>query len=136
MAQDARNILRHLSLMYSSHTTCGAQCSQCRCEYAHHHLNNCFPSIFFHKLLIFNCENIEKHENIENLFYLNKNLKNILYTVRCADSTSVVRFVCLLVSKLPDSQPSPHNRPKAYELLKANNPGLSSTPTSKTKFCN
>ena len=48
MAQDARNILRHLSLMYSSHTTCGAQCCQCRCEYAHQHLNNCFPRIFFH----------------------------------------------------------------------------------------
>ena len=54
MAQDARNILRHLSLMYSSHTTCGAQCCQCRCEYAHQHLNNCFPRIFFHKLKTFN----------------------------------------------------------------------------------
>ena len=36
MAQDVF-IMRHLSLMYSSHTTCGAQCCQCRCEYAHHH---------------------------------------------------------------------------------------------------
>ena len=35
---------------------------------------------------------------------------------------------CLLANKFSDSQPNPHNRPKAYELLKAKNPGLSSTP--------
>ena len=35
---------------------------------------------------------------------------------------------CLLANKFADSQSNPHNRPKAYELIKANNPGLSSTP--------
>ena len=33
---------------------------------------------------------------------------------------------CLLANKFADSQSNPHNRPKAYELIKANNPGLSS----------
>jgi hypothetical protein len=57
-----------------------------------------------------------------------KNRKNILYTQFVVLAPVLQGLYCLLANKFADSQSNPHNRPKAYELIKANNPGLSSTP--------
>ena len=55
----------------------------------------------------------------------------------CSRSTEFKQaWLCSrLIAAFPDIQPNPHNWPKAYELLKAKNPDLSSTPVWKTKQC-